>query len=155
MIWLCNAYIYKKVDEETRITLLPHKTVATRAGLGWIGKCALLVTPEYGSAVRISSVLTDAPIETASPIDSSRCGTCTICQEACPAQAVRGKLWSAGMQRNEIYDAFECRKTAKERAAKIGVNETLCGLCILVCPWTKKFLEASGLAYQGNLDQVK
>ena len=39
---------------------LPHKTVATRAGLGWIGKNCLLVTPQYGSAVRISSLLTDA-----------------------------------------------------------------------------------------------
>ncbi|MDR1330228.1 MAG: epoxyqueuosine reductase, partial [Oscillospiraceae bacterium] len=31
-------------------TTLPLKTVATRAGLGWIGKCALLVTEKYGSA---------------------------------------------------------------------------------------------------------
>ncbi len=38
-------------------TLLPHKTVATRAGIGWIGKCALLVTNDYGSAVRISTIL--------------------------------------------------------------------------------------------------
>ncbi|MCL2617166.1 MAG: epoxyqueuosine reductase, partial [Defluviitaleaceae bacterium] len=44
------------------ITLLPHKTVATRAGLGWIGRCAMLVTPEYGSMVRISTILTDAPL---------------------------------------------------------------------------------------------
>ena len=41
---------------------LPHKTVATRAGLGWIGKSALLVTREYGPAVRLVSVLTDAPV---------------------------------------------------------------------------------------------
>ncbi|MDR0905471.1 MAG: epoxyqueuosine reductase, partial [Oscillospiraceae bacterium] len=30
-------------------TILPHKTVATRAGIGWIGKSALLVTEKYGS----------------------------------------------------------------------------------------------------------
>ena len=38
---------------------LPHKTVATRAGLGWIGKSALFTTKDYGSALRMSSVLLD------------------------------------------------------------------------------------------------
>ncbi len=46
-------------------TPLPHKTVATRAGFGWIGRCALLVTEEYGSALRISSLTTDAPLDCA------------------------------------------------------------------------------------------
>jgi len=41
-----------------------HKTAATLAGLGWIGKCALLVTPDFGPAVRWASVLTDAPLLT-------------------------------------------------------------------------------------------
>jgi epoxyqueuosine reductase QueG len=36
-------------------TNLPHKTVATRAGLGWIGKCGLLVTNEYGPGIRCTS----------------------------------------------------------------------------------------------------
>ena len=35
---------------------LPHKTIATRAGLGWIGKSALFTTLKYGSALRLSSV---------------------------------------------------------------------------------------------------
>ena len=43
------------VDSDNR-SPLPHKTVATRAGLGWIGKNCLLVTPQYGSAVRISGM---------------------------------------------------------------------------------------------------
>lgn len=45
-----KAPTYVGIDPVTRSTILPHKTVATRAGIGWIGKCALLVTEKYGSA---------------------------------------------------------------------------------------------------------
>ncbi|MDD2647454.1 MAG: hypothetical protein PHI27_02985 [Eubacteriales bacterium] len=55
-------------------TRLPHKTAATRAGLGWIGRSALLVTKEFGGAVRLTSVLTDAPLEAAEPITEALCG---------------------------------------------------------------------------------
>jgi epoxyqueuosine reductase QueG len=65
-----------KVVDGYGATALPHKTVATRAGLGWIGDCALLVTTTFGAAVRLTSVLTDAPLVCAEPIDESRCGTC-------------------------------------------------------------------------------
>ena len=49
-------------QDENWITPLPHKTVATRAGLGWIGKSCILVTEAFGSAIRLSSLLTDAPL---------------------------------------------------------------------------------------------
>jgi len=122
-------------------TLLPHKTVATRAGLGWIGKCALLVTEEYGSMVRISSILTDAPLATAEPINTSRCGDCQICREACPGQAVLGRAWQLGLAREEFFDAPVCGKTAKERSQLgFGGGATICGKCIEVCPYTRKYL---------------
>jgi epoxyqueuosine reductase QueG len=47
---------------------LPHKTIATRAGLGWIGKSALFTTLKYGSALRLSSVLTNAPLDFGEPV---------------------------------------------------------------------------------------
>jgi len=81
-----------KVVDGDGATALPHKTVATRAGLGWIGDCALLITLDFGAAVRLASVLTDAPLACGAPIDDSRCGTCRACVQACPARAVTGKL---------------------------------------------------------------
>ncbi|HEX3028521.1 MAG TPA: 4Fe-4S double cluster binding domain-containing protein [Clostridia bacterium] len=128
-------------DEGTRRTELPHKTVATRAGIGWIGKCALLVTEEFGSAVRITSVLTNAELETGQPINESKCGTCTACKEVCPAGAVSGELWEVSKDRDQFYNAFDCRKKARERSAKIGLEMSLCGLCILHCPWTQAYLK--------------
>lgn len=129
-------------DKTKLTTKLPHKTVATRAGVGWIGKCALLVTPEFGSALRISSILTDAPLETGTPIGESRCGECTVCTEICPAKAVSGNKWSAGIPREEFWNAWACQETARARShEKLGKDVTMCGLCILHCPWTQKYLK--------------
>ena len=146
------------IDETTRRTQLLHKTVATRAGIGWIGKCALLITEEYGSAVRISSVLTNAVLDAGTPVNESRCGACTVCRDTCPAGAVSGIPWKAGMDRDEFYNAFACRKTARERSAKIGIDESLCGLCIRLCPWTGRYMRKSIRTQVGGLEllpQVK
>ena len=43
--------------------LFSHKTAAHLAGLGWIGKSCLLITPEAGPRVRWATVLTDAPLQ--------------------------------------------------------------------------------------------
>lgn len=123
---------------------LPHKTVATRAGLGWIGKSALLVTKKYGSMVRISSLLTNAPLKTARPINTSRCGGCMICTKACPAGAITGRNWSVDKERDEFFSASLCRKTARERAMQsFGIEITQCGKCIAVCPYTQNYLNAA------------
>ena len=122
-------------------THLPHKTVATRAGLGWIGKNALLITPEYGSAIRISSVITDMPLITDIPINESKCGACTKCVDGCPASAIKGGVWNINSTRDELIDAFKCRKKARELSnGKIGIEISLCGKCIEVCPFTKRYI---------------
>jgi epoxyqueuosine reductase len=129
-------------DKVALTARLPHKTVATRAGLGWIGKCALLVTKRYGSAIRFTTVLTDAPLTAGKPVNSSLCVHCTRCVDACPARAHTGVNWEAGMSREALYDAFKCRETARGLSMKsFGEPVSLCGLCIVVCPWTKKYLE--------------
>jgi epoxyqueuosine reductase len=130
------------IDPKTHSTILPHKTVATRAGLGWIGKCALLVTEDYGSAIRINTVLTEAHLEAAIPVDHSRCGDCLVCVDSCPGRAASGKDWSVNAQRDSFFDAFACASTARECAVtKIGVDDTICGICISVCPWTQRYIK--------------
>ncbi len=123
---------------------LPHKTVATRAGLGWIGKCALLVSEPYGSAIRLTSVLTDAPLPVGAPVDESRCGKCDACVRACPAHAPSGRDWRLGMGRDEFYDARACCDQASALARGAGVEEIICGICIAACPWTKRYLKRQG-----------
>lgn len=127
-------------------TALPYKTVATRAGLGWIGKCALLVTKKYGSAIRLSSLLTDAPLQCADPVGDSRCGGCTACRDACPGRAVSGTAWHAGLDRNCFFDPLACRKAARKLAAeRLRKEITLCGQCVFACPYTKGYLNRAAL----------
>jgi epoxyqueuosine reductase QueG len=122
------------IDPETLAAPFSHKMAATRAGLGWIGKSALLVTPQLGPALRLTSLLTEAPLEVGTPITESQCGECTVCREVCPGGAISGKLWRAGMARQEFYDAFACRKAALARAATRGISSTICGMCMAACP---------------------
>lgn len=131
-------------DETTLSTILPHKTVATRAGIGWIGKCALLITKEFGSAIRLSTVLTDAKLDVGSPINESKCENCSSCKKSCPSNAVLGVNWKVDMDRAIYFDAFKCRDEGRKRSDKLGVEERICGKCILVCPWTQRYLKSKG-----------
>ena len=118
-----------------------HKMVGTRAGLGWIGKSDLFVSVKFGPRLRLASILVDFPLKPLQPpIDSSRCGKCNVCVEACPAKAATGKLWNIKVDRDEFYDAYKCRDKAKELSlAATGQNDDeICGICIAVCPAGRK-----------------
>jgi epoxyqueuosine reductase len=129
-------------DEATLTAKLPHKTVATRAGLGWVGKSNLLITENYGSAVRLVTVLTDAPLAAGKSVNSSRCGGCTACVDICPAHTLTGNLWQAGVSRESLVDVLKCRIKARGMTLKtIGESKSICGLCIVTCPWTQKYLK--------------
>lgn len=96
-------------DEKTKSSILPHKKTATMSGLGWIGKNNLLVTEKYGAAISMCSVLTDMPLNTVkTKIISGRCGECNLCVKVCPVQAIHGKKWKFGMNRDDIVDVYQC-----------------------------------------------
>jgi len=138
------------INYETLSTRLPHKTIATRAGLGWIGKCALLITRQFGSAIRITTVLTNAKLPVGVPIESSDCGECMACVNACPGHAPSGRNWRTTMSRDAFFNAFACQQMAREQTARrvfggidsseVGIDDIICGICIAACPWTQKYL---------------
>jgi len=112
-----------------------HKTAATRAGLGWIGKNALLVTPSLGPRLRLATVFTDMPLPTAEPIAAGRCGKCVACVRRCPAQAIKGVTWEAGLERALLVDAWSCYEMARRLLReRVGASNAVCGVCVAVCP---------------------
>ncbi len=87
-----------------------HKTAATQAGLGWIGKTGLFVSPEAGPKVRLATVFTDLDLDVGVPVTEGRCGSCHGCLDACPAGAGRDVAWQAGMTRDSLFDAAACEQ---------------------------------------------
>ncbi len=136
----------EKQDESYR-TQLPFKTLATRSGLGWIGKSATLITERYGNAIRLNGVLTDMPLTVGTPINESLCGNCDECVRYCPGNAIKGNTWSLPIDRDDLLDAAGCKRAVMERGKVFNVTDGTCGICISVCPWTKRYrseLESCG-----------
>ena len=66
------------------------RDAAVQAGLGSWGENGLLVTRDFGSAVRICGVATDAPLEADRPLAEDVCDHCLDCVNACPTKALSG-----------------------------------------------------------------
>ena len=126
----------KRTDEANLRGDFPHKTAATRAGLGWIGRHCQLITRPYGSWVRLGTVLTDAELPCGPPLERGYCGTCDVCVRACPAGALTGKAWRPGVAREEILDARACDEYKKQRYGHL-MQGRVCGICSAVCPFSR------------------
>ncbi len=132
----------QKMADSDNCIPLSHQTLATRAGLGWIGKNNRLVTPQYGSAVRLSSLLTDAPLTCDPPVTHSQCGACHACVRYCPAHALKNTLWRPGIPRENIIAISTCHKKCREIMKKsTGIDADLCGKCFAVCTYTRQYLK--------------
>jgi epoxyqueuosine reductase QueG len=114
-----------------------HKTVATRAGLGWVGKNCQLLTRSWGPWVRLGSVLTDALLTPADPVVKSLCGKCTKCIESCPAAALKGGSWHPGVKRDVLLDAWACDRYKKTHFLSFHGGHN-CGICTQACPVGQK-----------------
>jgi epoxyqueuosine reductase len=112
----------------------PHKTAATRAGLGWIGRHCQLITRQFGSWIRLGTVFSDMTLPCGPPTERSFCGRCTRCLDACPAQALKGGTWYPGLAREAILDAQACDRWKKEHYLQYH-NGHVCGICSAVCPY--------------------
>ena len=114
---------------------LAEKSHAVRAGLGWIGRNSLLVTPEYGSMLLLGELVIDDVVdEYDRPMEGVGCGACRRCIEACPNGAI---------MENRSVDTrrcISCRTIERE-----GANEAItldgwifgCDACQTVCPYNR------------------
>jgi epoxyqueuosine reductase len=128
-----QAYVVpasQTVDRTRLVGVFSHKLAAHLAGLGWIGKSAMLITPGHGPRVRWGTVLTDAPLEAGRPVDEN-CRDCDECVKGCPAHAFTGQAFDQPRLRSEIFAAEACDRYLRERETSYRV----CGMCVYICPF--------------------
>lgn len=118
----------------------PLKLTGYLAGLGWIGKNSLLVNPKLGPRLRLSVVLTDAPLAVGSPMPV-RCGTCHDCIDICPPKVLSpGVSFDPKHPREDWSHGKACKEYRKQRIIELSFPDTQgsCGLCLYACPFGKK-----------------
>lgn len=123
---------------------VPERYLATKAGLGFIGKNGMLINEELGSFVFLGVLYLDALLESPNSIDKgtvlpemfSQCAECDLCIRACPNVAIVAP---------GIVDSNKCisYKTI-EYKGEFSENEQLagyifgCDICQQVCPYNKE-----------------
>jgi epoxyqueuosine reductase len=112
------------VDWKAQKGHLSHKHMAQAAGLGWIGRNNLLVNEEFGSRIRLVTILTDLPLEITPP-SRKDCGPCHACLSVCPAGAIK--------ERQENFDHHRCYEQLRTFAKTLHFSHNICGVCVKAC----------------------
>lgn len=110
---------------------------AIKAGLGWIGKNSMLITPRNGSYFFIGEIITDLELAYDKPSGGDYCGDCKRCIDACPTQAI-GFDRMIDSRRCISYLTIE-KKGELPEAFRGQYKQWIfgCDICQEVCPWNR------------------
>ena len=126
---------------------IQERVYAQYAGLGWIGKNTCLIHPEQGSWLFLSEIVTSLPLDPDAP-QLDQCGTCTLCLEACPTDALR-EPWVLDSTRCLSYLTIELRGPIPEvQRPDIGTHVYGCDICQDVCPYNAAPVRSEDPAWQ-------
>lgn len=128
------------VDGKICVDIQPmmDKAWAVRAGLGWLGKHTNVITPEFGSWVFIGELLLNIDLDYEREPMDDHCGTCTLCIDACPTQAIV-EPYVVDSNKCISYATIELRDPEIPEAIKNNLDGWLygCDICQDVCPWNR------------------
>jgi epoxyqueuosine reductase len=114
-----------------------ERAIAVRAGIGFLAKSAMVISPERGPYLLLSELLTPLELPHDEPAPGS-CGTCTACIDACPTSAITAPH-QVDARRCLSHSTIELRGFAEPwLRAKQGEWLFGCDVCLEVCPFTRK-----------------
>jgi epoxyqueuosine reductase len=115
-----------------------ERELASRAGLGWIGRNSMLIHPAFGSFFFLAEILTEYALPPDPPFTADRCGQCDRCLRACPTKCIlpdrtidSGKCLAWLTIEHRGFVPADLRHSAGDRV--FGCDE-----CQIVCPWNAK-----------------
>lgn len=122
---------------------VPERELAQRAGLGWIAKNTMLIVPTLGSFTFLGTVFTDLALTPSAPFEADRCGSCRLCLDACPTNAILDERM-LDATRCISYLTIEYRE-AFDATQGEQVDDWIfgCDVCQEVCPWNGRFAAVS------------
>lgn len=138
------SFIHKEIDPNIHAQSFAdsapilERELASRAGLGWIGKNSCLISPEIGSAFLLAELFIDYPLQPDQPFSADRCGTCHRCIDACPTSCIQPDR-SIDANRCISYLTIENKGPIPE-GLRPSIAKWLfgCDICQAVCPWNQK-----------------
>jgi epoxyqueuosine reductase len=124
-----------------------ERVFARHAGIGWIGKNTCVIHPRLGSWIFLGEIICSLQLDPDAPA-MDQCGSCTLCLEACPTQALvaPGALDS---RRCISYLTIEHRGEIPDHLrASIESHVYGCDICQEVCPWNAMAPRSADPAWQ-------
>ncbi len=141
----------------TRITVdtapILERDFARLAGLGWFGKNTMLLNKRHGSFFFLAGLLTDVELPPDAAHETSHCGTCTRCLDACPTDAFVAP-YVLDARKCISYLTIELRDDPIPVELRPGLQDWAfgCDICQDVCPWNTKAPRTGDAAFQPRAD---
>ena len=114
---------------------LLEKQYAVEAGLGWIGRQSLLITPEFGSYVLLGELVLDIEADAYdAPYTGVGCGECRRCMDACPTSAIVAPMMI------DMAKCISCRTIESDNDTNIDLHGWIfgCDECQNCCPYNRQ-----------------
>lgn len=128
---------------------LAEKQLAVEAGLGWIGRQSLLVTPQFGSFILLGELLlTDETDRYDTPFGPPRCGSCRACIDHCPTGAILSdRMIDTGR-------CIACHTIEREPDTAVDLDGWIfgCDACQSCCPYNRRAPQHRNAAFDPLFD---
>lgn len=115
---------------------LAERSLAYKAGLGFIGKNRMLINPTIGPQIFLGEIITTLKLSTDNPI-THNCSNCDKCIKACPTSALMPDgQFDANKCINYLTIEYKGR-IPSDMAEKTGDRIFGCNECVIACPYQK------------------
>ena len=113
---------------------ISERDMALRAGIAWLGKNTMAISPEFGSWIFLGELITNLELVVDVPL-RTLCGSCTRCMDVCPTGAL-DEAYFLDATKCISYLTIEKRgEIPAEFHRSIADNLFGCDDCQTVCPF--------------------